>query len=71
MIASVDSVRGSIGPFFWLNATCHSFQITGLYGLTSNLSKHIAWRQGGCGFVFGKCYYYIARPKLRILERLN
>jgi hypothetical protein len=71
MIASVDSDCGSIGPFWWLNATCYSFQITGLYGLTSNLSEHIVWREGSCGFVFGSRYYYIARPRWRILETLN
>lgn len=71
VIFSIDSDCGQIGPFWWINARCDAHQITGLYGLSHDLSEHIVWRQGGCGFVFGARYFHIARLKWHILEALN
>lgn len=71
MILTIDSESGQIGPFWWVNGRHDAHCITGLYGLTSNLSEHIVWCQGGCGLAFGGRYFYVARLKWRILEALN
>ena len=71
MILNIDSDCGQIGPFWWINARCDAHRITGLYGLSHDLSEHIVWREGGCGFAFGERYYHIARLKWRVLKALN
>jgi hypothetical protein len=67
----IDSDSGQIGPFWWINAVCQAHKITGIYGLMDNLSEHLVWRQGGCGWDFGGRFKYIANIKWRIIEALN
>lgn len=71
MILDIDSDRGQIGPFWWINARCDAHHVTGLYGLSRDLSEHIVWRKGGCGFIFRGRYTYIAMVEWRVLEALN
>jgi len=49
------AMSGQIGSFWWYNAICEPFEMSGLQGLTSDPSRHFVWREGGCGigsFVF-------------------
>jgi hypothetical protein len=43
------TMNGRIGPFWWYNAICYPFEVSGLCGLASNPSRHLVWREGGCG----------------------
>jgi hypothetical protein len=71
VIFTINSDFGQIGPFWWVNGACYAHHIAGLYGLAGNLSEHIVWREGGCGFIFGQHYFYIAKLKWHLLKALN
>lgn len=64
---------GRIGPFWWINSTCSSFELVGLYGLTSNPSRHLAWREGACGISFpGRGAGIVVRaPRFHLIQGLS
>jgi hypothetical protein len=53
----LDSDRGRIGPFWWLNGAMDAFEIR---DATYNGSVHRVWREGVCGWgsCVGKPFYW-------------
>jgi hypothetical protein len=71
-MVNIDSHSGRIGPFWWINSCCSATKLIGLYGLTSNPSKHLVWREGGCGFDFpNDARFFVRLPRFHILRALN
>jgi hypothetical protein len=69
---NIDSTCGRIGPFWWVNSCCSSFELIGLYGLIHDPSRHLAWREGGCGLDLSDGFRLcLRRPRFHLIRSLN